>query len=519
MSVGGREGRAVGASRRRGRRPGRSRATTPRWPPRCATSPARGSDSGPTRRPISPGPSASTRVTATGEGHARARRSTPCGSPPTTATLFAVNMVVVGTAPDRTGWFTGAPDLRVEVDGRVVHDGPATTVVVASGQYLRGHDVVPRGHPGDGRAEVQVYAVPRGQRAGVRSRLPQGVHLPHPDITQTTGRRVDVVAGQAAPVGLEVDGVPGPAGDPGHRRGRPRGVPDRRLNSGDAVPVASGVAPIPSPARTVTSGRVGVGRVGGETVGVYPSENFTDDEAAVLRPYFTNLDRPVFALVNLPEVVKGALFAALLAHAQEPASPLPRRVRQRPRPHRRPHRRRHRRPQARRGALRPRVPRVRRRLRRAARRRAPRVRAGVEPAHQDPRVGPAHGVPRAVDALHRVRPEARRSLPLLPRPRRARLARARVALHRRHGRAVHHVRRDAAAAHRRGRASATRRNRATPTSSTSRRSRRRRATRSAASCPRRRCRTSASTAPARATKRCCCACARTRCPRRAATRR
>ena len=61
---------------------------------------------------------------------------------------------------------------------------------------------------------------------------------------------------------------------------------------------------------------------------------------------------------------------------------------------------------ARRGALRPRVPRVRRRLRRAARRRAPRVRAGVEPAHQDPRVGPAHGVPRAVDALHPVRQHA-----------------------------------------------------------------------------------------------------------------
>ena len=44
-------------------------------------------------------------------------------------------------------------------------------------------------------------------------------------------------------------------------------------------------------------------------MGVYPAEHFTDDEAAVLRPYFTNLDRPVFALVNLPEVVKGALFA------------------------------------------------------------------------------------------------------------------------------------------------------------------------------------------------------------------
>jgi hypothetical protein len=127
--------------------------------------------------------------------------------------LFAVNMVVVGTPPDRAGWFTGAPELRVEVDGRVVHDGPATTLVVASGQYLRGFDVVPRGHPGDGRAEVQVYAVPRAQRAGVRSRLPQGVHLPHPDITQTSGRRIDVVAGRSSkgrPVRLEVDGVPAP---------------------------------------------------------------------------------------------------------------------------------------------------------------------------------------------------------------------------------------------------------------------------------------------------------------------
>src|SRR6186997_3360239 len=42
---------------------------------------------------------------------------------------------------------------------------------------------------------------------------------------------------------------------------------------------------------------------------VYVAEDFTSDEADVLRRYFTNLDRPVFALVNLPEVVKGALFA------------------------------------------------------------------------------------------------------------------------------------------------------------------------------------------------------------------
>lgn len=42
---------------------------------------------------------------------------------------------------------------------------------------------------------------------------------------------------------------------------------------------------------------------------VYIAEDFTADEADVLRRYFTNLDGPVFALVNLPEVVKGALFA------------------------------------------------------------------------------------------------------------------------------------------------------------------------------------------------------------------
>jgi thymidylate synthase ThyX len=41
----------------------------------------------------------------------------------------------------------------------------------------------------------------------------------------------------------------------------------------------------------------------------YALERFTEQEQAVMRPYFTNLDGPVFALVNLPEVVKGALFA------------------------------------------------------------------------------------------------------------------------------------------------------------------------------------------------------------------
>ena len=41
----------------------------------------------------------------------------------------------------------------------------------------------------------------------------------------------------------------------------------------------------------------------------YAVETYSADEEDILRRYVTNLDRPVFALVNLPEVVKGALFA------------------------------------------------------------------------------------------------------------------------------------------------------------------------------------------------------------------
>ncbi|MEA2316054.1 MAG: hypothetical protein QOD44_243 [Solirubrobacteraceae bacterium] len=41
----------------------------------------------------------------------------------------------------------------------------------------------------------------------------------------------------------------------------------------------------------------------------YPVETLTEAERARIAPHVTNLDRPVFALVNLPETVKGALFA------------------------------------------------------------------------------------------------------------------------------------------------------------------------------------------------------------------
>jgi thymidylate synthase ThyX len=41
----------------------------------------------------------------------------------------------------------------------------------------------------------------------------------------------------------------------------------------------------------------------------HPVETFSQEERRRLAPHFSNLDKPVFALVNLPETVKGALFA------------------------------------------------------------------------------------------------------------------------------------------------------------------------------------------------------------------
>jgi hypothetical protein len=116
----------------------------------------------------------------------------------------AVNMVILGPAPDRLRFGARPARLRVELDGAPVFDGPATTLVVANGEFLRGLDVVPRGHPGDGRVEVQVYRLRRGERRPMRARLATGTHLPHPRIEQRTARFLTVSA--ADPLPLEVDG-------------------------------------------------------------------------------------------------------------------------------------------------------------------------------------------------------------------------------------------------------------------------------------------------------------------------
>jgi len=128
---------------------------------------------------------------------------TPGGASPA-GPIIAVNSVVVGVPPDRLRAWHRAAGLTVEIDGAAVEAAGATTLVVLNGQYLRGLDVSPRGHPGDGRAEAQLYALRPGTRRAMRSRLAAGAHVPHPGITVRKVHRVAVRA--ARPVPLEVDG-------------------------------------------------------------------------------------------------------------------------------------------------------------------------------------------------------------------------------------------------------------------------------------------------------------------------
>jgi hypothetical protein len=137
-------------------------------------------------------------------GETAGRAGDPDGKGP--LRLTAVNSVVVGPAPDRLRAWHRPAGLAVEIDGVAVEAAAATTLVVMNGQYLRGCDVSPRGHPGDGAAEAQLYALPPGARRAMRTRLATGAHLPHPAIAVRRAHRVTVRA--TRPVRLEVDGEP-----------------------------------------------------------------------------------------------------------------------------------------------------------------------------------------------------------------------------------------------------------------------------------------------------------------------
>ena len=154
------------------------------------------------------------------------------------------------------------------------------------------------------------------------------------------------------------------------------------------------------------------GKIGGDG-GAVGEHDLSDLERERVAPYVTDTSGPVFALTNLPEVVKGALFARysrspkslrrllldefLTADERDGRGRAGRRGRG-----------------ARRGALRARARGVRRRLGGPARRR-PRGGGGrVQPAHQGAPVGPPGELPRAVDALHPLLRSPRRAVPVPP---------------------------------------------------------------------------------------------------------
>lgn len=117
---------------------------------------------------------------------------------------LAMNLLIVGVPPDQCRRSSRSVSVDVTLDGTPWWSGRATTVVIATGQFLRGLDLVPRGHPGDGRVEVQVYALKGRERGAMRARLATGTHVPHARIAQRSGARFEVRS--AKPLPLEVDG-------------------------------------------------------------------------------------------------------------------------------------------------------------------------------------------------------------------------------------------------------------------------------------------------------------------------
>jgi hypothetical protein len=113
---------------------------------------------------------------------------------------IAVNMAILGTPPDEANWRSHT--LSIDVDGTTT---PGFCAVVATGQYRNGLDLVPRSHPGDGWAELQLYNLPARHRAAMKDRLATGSHLPHPNITQ---RRIHTTTlTTPTPLQFDLDGL------------------------------------------------------------------------------------------------------------------------------------------------------------------------------------------------------------------------------------------------------------------------------------------------------------------------
>lgn len=107
-----------------------------------------------------------------------------------------------GCRPQALRRSTRRRDARATIDGRT-RSLRVGGIVVANAQHLDGMRIVPRGHPGDGRAEAQWFGLAPSQRAKFRDRLPTGDHLDHPDVGRTSLRTLEVAWNRPTAVHLD----------------------------------------------------------------------------------------------------------------------------------------------------------------------------------------------------------------------------------------------------------------------------------------------------------------------------
>ncbi len=95
--------------------------------------------------------------------------------------------------------------VRVEVDGHGAYQGRAVNVVVANCRFFGGGmQVSPRSDPSDATLEAAVFTGPKTDSFTMLPKVYRGRHLPHPNIVELKGRRVDVEA--QPPLHIEADG-------------------------------------------------------------------------------------------------------------------------------------------------------------------------------------------------------------------------------------------------------------------------------------------------------------------------
>lgn len=115
---------------------------------------------------------------------------------------LAVAWVIMGVDPRTIRWWHRRRKVVIEHDGRT--ESVAVSGVVAFvAQHLGGMRVVPRGHPGDGRAELQWFALAPGERTKMRTRLPTGDHLDHPEVGTCTFRTLTLRSRRPLPIRID----------------------------------------------------------------------------------------------------------------------------------------------------------------------------------------------------------------------------------------------------------------------------------------------------------------------------